>query len=75
MRVMYVWPCPGWEISELSSLKGHSLILRPILHKLAAVIFRQQFKTFDSNTFTLSSLFSSLISFLVRNGSDHNFLF
>ena len=30
----------------------------PILWKSAIVIFRQQFETFDSNTFTLSSVFS-----------------
>ena len=42
---------------ELSSLKHHSLILRPILRKLAIVIFRQQLKTFDPNNFTLSSMF------------------
>ena len=41
-----------------SSLKPHSLIFRPILRKSAIVIFRQQFKTFDSNNFTLSSMFS-----------------
>ena len=29
-------------------------LLRPVLHKLAIVILRQQFKTFDSNHFTLS---------------------
>ena len=37
---------------ELSSLKRHSLILRPILHKLAVVIFREQLKTCDPNNFT-----------------------
>ena len=35
------WPRPCWEIYELSSLKRHSLILRPILSKLAIVILRQ----------------------------------
>ena len=30
---------------ELSSLKCHSLILRPFLHKSAVVFFRQQFNT------------------------------
>ena len=49
---------PRLEIQELSSLKCHSLILTPILHKPAIVIFRQQLKTFDSNNFTLSSMFS-----------------
>ena len=49
---------PRLEIQELSSLKCHSLILTPILHKSAVVIFRQQLKTFDSNNFTLSSVFS-----------------
>ena len=33
---------------------GTYIILRPILHKLAIVILGQQFKTFDSNHFTLS---------------------
>ena len=43
-------------LEEVSSLKRHSLVLRPnILHKSAVVIFRQQFKTFYSNNFTLSS--------------------
>ena len=35
------WPRPCWEIYELSSLQRHSLILRPILSKLAIVILRQ----------------------------------
>ena len=52
------WACSCWEIWELSSLKHHSLILRPTLCKSAVVIFRQQFKTFNSNNFTLSSMFS-----------------
>ena len=39
-------------------MKYHSLILQPILRKSAVVIFRQQFKTFDSNTFALSSMLS-----------------
>lgn len=43
---------------ELSSLKRHSLILRPILRKSSNVIFRQQFETFDSNNFTLPLIFS-----------------
>ena len=42
---------------ELSSLKHHSLILRPILCKLAVVVFRQQLKTFHANNFTRSSMF------------------
>ena len=33
---------PRWEIQELSSLKRCSPILRPILHKSAVVIFKQQ---------------------------------
>ena len=49
---------PYLEIQELSSLKCHSFILTPISHKSAVVIFRQQLKTFDSNNFTLSSMFS-----------------
>ena len=49
---------PRLEIQELSSLKCHSLILTPISRKSAIVIFRQQLKTFDSNNFTLSSMFS-----------------
>ena len=49
---------PYLEIQELSSLKCHSFILTPIFHKSAIVIFRQQLKTFDSNNFTLSSMFS-----------------
>ena len=50
------WPALSWKFRSL--LKCHSLILTPILHKLAVVIFRQQLKTFDSNNFTLSSMFS-----------------
>ena len=44
---------PRWEIymKELSSLKRHSLILRPILCTSNA-IFRQQFKKFDFNNST-----------------------
>ena len=45
-------------LEKLSSLKCHSLILRPILRKSVVVIFRQQFKMFDPNNFTLSSEFS-----------------
>ena len=36
----------------------YSHILRPILRKSAVVIFRQQFKAFDSNNFTMSLMFS-----------------
>ena len=32
--------------------------LRPILHKFAIVTFKQQFKTIDSDKFTVSSMFS-----------------
>ena len=39
-------------------MKRQSLIWRPILRKSAVVIFRQQFKTFDSNNFALSSMLS-----------------
>ena len=53
---------PRLEIQELSSLKCHSLILTPTLHKSAVVIFRQQLKTFDSNNFTLSSMLSFQMS-------------
>ena len=35
-----------------------SHILRPILRKSAIVIFRQQFKAFDFNNFTMSLMFS-----------------
>ena len=44
------WLQPCCEIWELSSLKRHPLILRPILHKSAIAIFGQQH--FDSNNFT-----------------------
>ena len=47
---------PRLEIQELSSLKCHSLILTPIFHKSAVVIFRQQLKTFDSKNFTVHTL-------------------
>ena len=49
-----------WEKKNLTliSLKCHSLILRPVLCKSVIVIFRQQFESFDSNNFTLSSMFS-----------------
>ena len=47
---------PYLEIQELSSLKCHSLILTPIFHKSAVVIFRQQLKTFDSKNFTVHTL-------------------
>ena len=40
-----------------SSLKHHSLIVRPILCKSSADIFGRQFKTFDSNNSSLSSVF------------------
>ena len=44
---------------SLGSLRAkYSHILRPILRKLAIVIFRQQFKAFDSNNFTMSLMFS-----------------
>ena len=57
----------GEEVVEWGTMPGNLgarssetsfLILRPILLKSAVVIFRQQFKTFDSNNFTLSSTFS-----------------
>ena len=44
---------PCCEILELSPLKGHSL---NILSKLAILFFIQQFKMFDSNNFTPSSM-------------------
>ena len=50
------WLRPCWEIWELSSLKHHSLILRPILCNSAVLTLKQQFKTIDSNNFTLSSM-------------------
>ena len=43
------------DMVSLSSLKRHSLILRPISRNSAVVICTQQFKTFDSNHFILSS--------------------
>ena len=47
------------SLGNLGAKFSHSLILRPILRKLAEVIFRQQlFKTFGSNNFTLSLMFS-----------------
>ena len=58
------FPRVGWGKGFLDrgdmappQLECHSLIVRPILCKLDVVIFRQQFKTFDSNNFTLSSMF------------------
>ena len=49
---------PPW--GELSSLKFHFLILRPISCKSAIIIFRYQLKMFDPNKnyFPLSSMFS-----------------
>ena len=47
------WLGPCCEILELSPLKGHSL---NILSKLAILFFIQQFKMFDSNNFTPSSM-------------------
>ena len=37
---------------------NYSHILRRILRKSAVVIFRQQFKAFDSNNFTMSLMYS-----------------
>ena len=62
---------PRLEIQELSSLKCHSLILTPILHKSAVVIFRQQLKTFDSNNFTLSSMFSFQNEWPIKTKAAH----
>ena len=53
-------------LEKLSSLKCHSLILRPILRKSAIVIFRQQFKMFDPNNFTLSSAFYFQTAWLIE---------
>ena len=58
--------CPRMEIQELSSLKHHSLILRPVLRKSAVVIFRQQFKAFNSNNFTVPSMFSFQNTWLIK---------
>ena len=76
---------PHLEIEELSSLKRHSLILRLVLRKSAVLIFRLQFKTFNSNNITLFSMFSfqntwfikrkavySLVLVHVRIRSEHN---
>ena len=62
---------PRLEIQELSSLKCHSLILTPILHKSAVVIFRQQLKTFDSKNFTLSSMFSFQNEWPIKTKAVH----
>ena len=54
--------CQRRTFLGLSSLKRHSLILRPILRK-SAVIFRQQLKTFDSNNFTFfNALFPQCVA-------------
>ena len=53
------WPLLCWEIKEPSSLKCYSLILRHILRKSAIVIFRQQFKTFDSDSDSVCTLLST----------------
>ena len=63
--------CPYLEIQELSSLKCHSLILTPIFHKSAIVIFRQQLKTFDSKNFTLSSMFSFQNEWPIKTKAVH----
>ena len=50
-----------WSEGHGPALTGKffcSHILRPILRKSAVVIFRQQIKTFDSNNFTMSLMFS-----------------
>ena len=47
------------DLPSLGNLGAkYSHILRPILRKSAFVIFRQQFKAFDSNNFTMSVIFS-----------------
>ena len=66
---------------ELSSLNCHSLVLLKDLTSFTEighfVIFRQQFKTFDPNNFTLSAMFSfqyvwSIYSFSCLMGLDYD---
>ena len=64
---------PHLEILELSSLKLHSLILGPIFCKSAIVIFRQPFKMFDSNNFTLSSMFSFQNAWPIKRKAVYTF--
>ena len=45
---------------KFSSLKRHSLMLRPILRKSAVVTFTPQFKTIGSNNFRPQSVFNVL---------------
>ena len=52
----------------------HSLISSPILCNSAVVIFTQQFKTIDSNNFTLSSFSSGITKIFfvgIINGTKH----
>ena len=69
------WPCPFWAIYKLSSLKCHSLILRPILHKSATVTFTLQFQMIDSNNFTLSSMFSFQNAWPIKRKVAYNVYF
>ena len=63
------WPAFTWKFRSL--LKCHSLNLTPILHKSAVAIFTQQLKTFDSNNFTLSSMFSFQNEWPIKTKAVH----
>ena len=71
------WPRSCWEIQELSSLKSHSLNIRPALCKLAVVTFSQQIKTTDSNS-VLNVLFPKCVAHkkksCVRSKSERSVL-
>ena len=65
---------PPKEELTLGSLKRHSLILRPLLRKSAVVIFRQQFKMFDPNNFTPSSMFFFQNAWPIKETSEYTLI-
>ena len=73
------WPRSCWEIQELSSLKCHSLNIRPALRKLAVVTFSEQIKTTDSNS-VFNVLFPECVAHKKKtcaylSKSRHSFIF
>ena len=63
-------PTLAWKfrakLSEMSFL--------PFLRKSAVVILRQQFKMFDSNNFTLSSMFSFQNTWQIKRKAVYTYL-
>ena len=72
-------PRSCWEIRELTSLKCHSLNIRPGLRKLAVVTFSEQIKPTDCNS-VFNVLFPECVAHKKKScaylrKSTHSFIF